>query len=55
MSPQIEGKIKLFNGLHGLAAVFAAALILLILLINTLANWLLVRYVRKLRGGAAHG
>jgi phosphate transport system permease protein len=32
-----------------------AALILLILVINTLANWLLLRYVRKLRGGGAHG
>jgi phosphate transport system permease protein len=32
-----------------------AALILLILAINTLANWLLLRYVRKLRGGGAHG
>jgi phosphate transport system permease protein len=32
-----------------------AALILLILAINTLANWLLLRYVRKLRGAAARG
>ncbi len=32
-----------------------AALILFILVINTLANWLLLRYVRKLRGGGAHG
>jgi phosphate transport system permease protein len=32
-----------------------AALILLILAINTGANWLLIRYVRKLRGGGAHG
>ena len=38
-----------------MAYATGAALILLILLINTLANWLLVRYVRKLRGGAAHG